>query len=69
LNIGLRPTVATGEPQLRVEAHLLDFDGLLYGAELELEMGIKLREESHFGSVEELRNQIRRDVESVRSLV
>lgn len=69
LNIGLRPTVAMGEPQLRVEAHLLDFDGSLYGGELELEMGVKLREERRFGSVEELRDQIRRDVESVRSLV
>src|SRR5271170_3267361 len=29
LNIGLRPTVATGKPQLRVEAHLLDFNGEL----------------------------------------
>ncbi len=31
LNIGLRPTVAAAQPQLRVEAHLLDFSGRLYG--------------------------------------
>ena len=39
LNIGLRPTVAAAKPQLRVEAHLLDFSGELYGAELEVEIG------------------------------
>jgi riboflavin kinase/FMN adenylyltransferase len=65
LNIGVRPTVAAG-PQLRVEAHLLEFKGELYGAELEIEMGEKLRDEKKFGSPEELREQIGRDVEAVR---
>jgi riboflavin kinase / FMN adenylyltransferase len=65
LNIGVRPTVAAGR-QLRVEAHLLDFDGDLYGWELELEIGEKLREEKRFGSVEELKEQIAKDVASVR---
>jgi riboflavin kinase / FMN adenylyltransferase len=67
LNIGLRPTVAAAKPQLRVEAHLLDFDGQLYGAELELELGLKLREERRFDSSAELRAQIGRDVAAVRS--
>jgi riboflavin kinase/FMN adenylyltransferase len=67
LNIGLRPTVASAKPQLRVEAHLLDFNGQLYGAELELELGLRLREERRFGSPEELRAQIERDVAAVRS--
>ena len=65
LNIGVRPTVAAGR-QLRVEAHLLDFDGDLYGRELELEIGEKLREEKRFGSVEELKEQIAKDVAGVR---
>ncbi len=39
LNIGFRPTIAPGAPQLRVEAHLLDFTGNLYGEELEVEIG------------------------------
>ena len=62
LNIGFRPTLATGEPQLRVEAHLLDFAGDLYGQELEIEIGEKLRDERKFGSLEELKAQIARDV-------
>jgi riboflavin kinase / FMN adenylyltransferase len=65
LNIGIRPTVATGR-QLRVEAHLLDFDGDLYGQELELEIGEKLRDEKKFGSPAELKEQIARDITTVR---
>ncbi len=67
LNIGLRPTVAETKPQLRVEAHLLDFSGRLYGAELELEIGVKLRDERRFNSFAELREQIVRDVAAVRT--
>ena len=65
LNIGVRPTVAAGL-QLRAEVHLLDFDGHLYGRELEVEIGEKLREEKRFGSVEELKDQIAKDVAAVR---
>ncbi|HZI33702.1 MAG TPA: bifunctional riboflavin kinase/FAD synthetase [Candidatus Binatia bacterium] len=66
LNIGLRPTVAANRPQLRVEAHLLDFSGDLYGTELQVEIGAKLRDEQRFGSPDELRRQIERDVAAVR---
>ncbi|HSY74008.1 MAG TPA: riboflavin kinase, partial [Dongiaceae bacterium] len=68
LNIGTRPTV-TAQPQLRVEAHLLDFSGDLYGGELELELDLKLRDEMRFGSAAELREQIARDVAAVRAAV
>jgi len=66
LNIGFRPTVASATLQLCVEAHLLDFDGDLYGLELEVEPGVKLRDEKKFASPEELRGQIQRDVAAVR---
>ena len=66
LNIGVRPTVAAGS-ELRVEAHLLDFSGELYGAELELEIGERLRGEQTFSSAMELRGQIARDIAQVRS--
>ena len=67
LNIGRRPTMAASEPQLRVEAHLLDFSGPLYGEELELQLGVKLRDEKRFKSAAELREQIGRDVAAVRA--
>ena len=68
LNIGVRPTVATGRPELRVEAHLLDFSGDLYDQEIELQLLAKLRDERRFGTVDELRQQIAYDVTSVRAL-
>ncbi len=66
LNIGFRPTVVSAAPQLRVEAHLLDFSGDLYGQELEIEIGNRLRDEKKFTSAEGLREQIERDIAMVR---
>ena len=65
LNIGVRPTVAAA-PQLRVEAHLLDFSGQLYGEELELQIAAKIRDERRFHSRAELGAQIAGDVAAVR---
>jgi riboflavin kinase/FMN adenylyltransferase len=62
LNIGYRPTLQNPKPQLRVEAHLLDFDGDLYGRELELTFVDKLREEQKFDSLKLLRDQIAQDI-------
>ncbi len=66
LNIGTRPTLKSQKPELRVETHLLDFHGDLYGQELEVIFGSKLREERQFGSLEELRRQIARDVSDAK---
>lgn len=68
LNIGMRPTLTSPKPELRVEAHLLDYDGQLYGTELEVEITAKLRDEKRFGSLDELRAQIKRDVASIRQI-
>ena len=62
LNIGLRPTLQNPNPQLRVEAHLIDFAGELYGQEMELAFVDKLRPEAKFASLAELRAQIARDI-------
>jgi riboflavin kinase / FMN adenylyltransferase len=62
LNIGYRPTLKNSVPQLRVEAHLLDFDADLYGKELEITFVEKLREEQKFPSTAALKDQIARDI-------
>jgi riboflavin kinase / FMN adenylyltransferase len=67
VNIGTRPTVPGAEPQIRVEAHLLDFSGEIYGEELELTFLDKLREERKFASLAELKEQIGRDIEQARA--
>lgn len=67
VNIGVRPTVQTGLPELRVEAHLLDFSGDLYDREIALTFVGKLRDEQKFGSIDQLREQIGRDIAGARS--
>jgi riboflavin kinase/FMN adenylyltransferase len=67
LNIGVRPTLQEAAPQRRVEAHLLEFEGDLYGEELEVTFLEKLRDERKFGSFEELRAQIARDIKEAET--
>ena len=62
LNIGYRPTLREPNPTLHVEAHLLDFNGDLYGKEMEITFVEKLRDEQKFSSMEELKKQITSDV-------
>ena len=62
LNIGHRPTLRDPNPQLRVEAHLIDFAGDLYGQELEVTFVERLRAEKQFASLGELRQQIAQDI-------
>lgn len=67
VNIGYRPTVS-GERALRVEAHLLDYEGDLYDRQLGLIFVRKLRDEQRFESMDALREQIAIDVESARKV-
>lgn len=66
VSIGTRPTFHD-QGQLLVEVHLLDYDGDLYGALLELELFHRLREELRFASADELVNQMHRDEADARS--
>ncbi len=55
-----------GGKERRIEPHLLDFEGDLYGRRLVVELWAYLREESAFPSEQELIAQIARDVEAAR---
>lgn len=67
LNWGMKPTVHnTKEPVL--EAHIINFYGDLYGKELEIEITSKIRDEQKFDSLEELKQQIAKDVEECLKL-
>ncbi len=66
LNIGLRPTIQNPTPLPRVEVHLLEFSGDLYGQEIEITFSKNLRAEIKFPSVEGLREQITRDIAAAR---
>ncbi len=65
VNVGVRPTFG-GEREM-VEAHLLDFDGDLYGRELSVRFVARLRDEQRFAGVDELVAQIGRDVVAGRA--
>jgi riboflavin kinase / FMN adenylyltransferase len=67
VNVGVRPTFETGRGLL-VEAHLLDFDGDLYGQTLRIAFLDRLRGEKRFDSVDELVAQMKRDVEDARRI-
>ena len=67
VNVGIRPTFETGRGLL-VEAHLIDFDGDLYGRTLRIAFISRLRGERRFPGVEELIAQMHRDVEAAREL-
>ncbi len=64
MNLGTRPTV----DGLRVvpEVHVLDFDGDLYGREIEVALVSRLREERRFPSLDALVAQIRADADAAR---
>jgi riboflavin kinase / FMN adenylyltransferase len=66
-NIGVRPTVGAGG--LSVETYLLDFDGDLYDARLRIHLQARLRDEKKFGSLDELKAQIARDVSDARAVL
>jgi riboflavin kinase/FMN adenylyltransferase len=69
-NIGVRPTFSDGQPVLpRVEAHLLDFQGDLYGQTLQLEFIERLRDEQRFSGIQALVDQIHTDIHQARQIL
>jgi riboflavin kinase / FMN adenylyltransferase len=67
VNVGVRPTFATGRGVL-IEAYLLDRDVDLYGQVLRVDFLHRLRGERRFPSVEDLVAQMQRDVEEARAI-
>ena len=58
--MGSTPTFGQGETL--VEAHVLDFDGDLYGATVSVEFQRRLRGQQRFDSADALVEQMTRDV-------
>lgn len=66
VNIGTRPTIDGLNLRRTIEAHLLEYNGDLYGKELTLRFFRRLRPEMRFPSVEDLCRQLESDREDVR---
>lgn len=67
-NLGVRPTVETGNAEPSLEVHVFDWQGDLYGQSLEVRLKHFLRPEQKFSSIEALKHQISLDVEAARSV-
>lgn len=67
LNIGSRPTVTEGK-DVTIEAHIIDYEGWLYGDVLRIELLKRLRDEHQFNNIDALKRQIAADVEKARKL-
>ena len=65
-NVGQRPTFQDGHG-LVAEAHVLDFDGDLYGETVDLAFEHRIRDEQRFPSAEALRQQIVLDADEARN--
>ena len=64
-NIGVKPTIQ-GQRYPLAETHILDFSGDLYGRTVTVEFLEFIRPEMKFSSLDELKNQIQKDIEKVR---
>ena len=67
VNVGVRPMFETGRGLL-VEAHLIGYEGDLYGETLRIAFLERLRGEKRFESVDELVAQMERDVEDAKRI-
>ena len=67
INLGPNPTF--GDKRRKFEAHLIGFDGDLYGQEIEVELIRRLRDTQPFPNVEALKAQLQQDIRAVTEIV
>lgn len=61
INVGVRPTVEESIKKPSFEAHLLDYDGDLYGQTLQIILTDRLRHEIRFEHLDALKEQVMKD--------
>ena len=66
IHIGPNPTFEESQP--KVEVHIIDFSGDLYGTRLEVDLLARLRGVQKFESVDALLNQLRSDIAAARTV-
>jgi riboflavin kinase/FMN adenylyltransferase len=69
INLGRRPTFYANQDYSLLEAYLLDFTGDLYGEDAAVQFVAFLRSEKQFGGLDELKDQLVKDIESARAAV
>ena len=66
-NIGYSPTF--DDRQFTVEVHILDFNETIYGERIRINFVKRLRGEVKFASIDDLKHQIERDIETARQIL
>lgn len=66
-NIGFSPTF--GDQMFTIEVHVLDFEGDLYDSRIRVNMVARLRDETKFSSIEQLAQQIKKDIEKAKDIL
>ncbi|WP_373229546.1 bifunctional riboflavin kinase/FAD synthetase [Cohnella sp.] len=69
INVGNRPTFDAPGGEIKLEAHIFDYTGDLYGRQLALTFFAYLRPEKKFDSIEQLIEQIKQDAADARKLL
>lgn len=69
MNIGVKPTFVDGSVVETLEAHLFDFDQMIYGQEVTVEFIDFIRAERKFSSAQELVERIQEDMKEGRSIL
>jgi riboflavin kinase/FMN adenylyltransferase len=69
ISLGRRPTFYEAAHASLLEAHLLDFEGDLYGEHAKVRFVARLRGEAKFDRVEDLVDQIHRDCDDARAIL
>ena len=73
MNIGYNPTVdknpESDHQKERIEIHFFDFNNDLYNQELQIHIIHRIRDEHKFDSVDALKNQLKKDEETSRSII
>lgn len=67
IHIGPNPTF--GDRLSKVEVHILDFEGSIYGMPIEVDFISHLRDICQFESTEELKNQLNDDIAAARKIL
>lgn len=67
INVGANPTF--GEQELKVEVHLIGFHGAIYGEPLEVDFLSRLRDVRPFAGIDELKQQLARDIQAAQAAV
>ena len=68
INLGRRPTFYEHADSSILEAHILDFDGDLYGESVRVSFSNFLRGERKFENIDALKMQLKHDIEQTRAV-